>query len=274
VFQDARCGFSHAVPGWPRALFGHAQRETADAVLELHELPIWLRYRLDRQSFAASSAADLAMRYAERFATHTSGAVVTPTPAPDYALASWGVDAAATATYDRAPDGFGADAEHLTVLVRQSAIMVVVRRYRRDVDWVRLAIVASAVDASFLWHPRAFREPRRIWPDGTFLEPMAYPALKPPRQEAIVSVARALSLSAAEKGALSNELHAIVTRDDPPWRPIPPAERAALLERLASAATSWSLRAILEGHLRDVVTAHDLRGFALMIGLAMRSRRE
>jgi hypothetical protein len=270
LFQDSRVGFSHALPGWPRALAASSPQDPCDAAMQFYDFPVWLRYRIDRPAFAAQSAMDLAVRHAHVLAGHTTGAQQEVVPAPPARLGAWSVEAAATARYDRRADSFGAEHEELTVLVRQGRILVVTKRWRRETDWARLALFKSAVDATIVWDAARFRYTPRIWPESTFLEPMAYPNLKGPRQEALASLAPQFApLSKERREALGDVIGGIVTSDDPPWKPLGPEERAARTKQLSDAAASAQLAALFDGGMREVQTAHDLRGLALMTGWAM-----
>jgi hypothetical protein len=269
LFSDARVGFTHALPAWPEAIHASAPNDPCDAAVEFWDLPVWMRYRLDRQTFAATSAMDLAVRHAQAVAYHASGAAQAVSPAPASQLAAWCVEAAATARYARWPDARGADAEDLTVLVRQGIIMTVARRHRRGaVDWVRLALFASAVDSTLLWDPSRARYAPRIWPEGTFLEPIAYPTLKPSRQQEIGPLAQQLARARPpQREALSGELAAILGASEAPWKPVGPEERAARVDALSRAAPD--ARGLFEGALVEVLHSHDLKGFAWMTGLAL-----
>jgi hypothetical protein len=239
LFQDHRIGFSHALPGWPQAsaVPGGPGEPPADAMVQLWDFPMWLRYRVEAMTGPAPSAAHAAHDYAARYAAYRTRDPVTPQPvSPDRARA-WFVDAAATASYGLVtPDAMGATHEDLQVLVRHGTVLVITRRYAgAEQDWVRHASFRAAADATIIWDPQRYRYDAKVWPPSSFLEPMLPPVLLPGRQQAVPGIAQVLQQAASEGQALATVLEGMMRNDLPPWMPLPPEVRGRW-------AASWPRR--------------------------------
>jgi hypothetical protein len=184
---------------------------------------------------------------------------------------TWSVDAAAVASYALvAPDPMGATHEDLAVLVKHGSVLTVTRRYAGAAeDWVRHAAFHAAAEATMLWDPHRYRYDARIWPTSTFLEPMLPPVLLQGRQNALPGIAAAMQLPPGEGEALGRVLEAMMRDDEPPWQPLAPEPRMRWAKELANAVRTEAVAALLRNGLAEVVTAHDLRGFALMTGMAL-----
>jgi hypothetical protein len=219
----------------------------------------------------AQSAAELAVAQASANASRTAGRPVHAEPAAASLVGTCCVEAAAHARCDlRMKDAYGADVEELTVLVRAGHVMNVSLRYPKEaLDWMRLASFRAATRLSMLWDPARISQPRRIWPDSTYLEPMPVPTLKLPRQRAIPTLAQHFMVPAAEREALAESFHALLSIEDPPWAPIDRPERAWHGERLSRNTSDPTLLGLFEQGLADVWSTHDLRGFALMSAMAL-----
>jgi hypothetical protein len=275
LFFDRRVGFSHALPNWPQPmqLTPMPGEPLWDTAMQFWELPAWVRYRLERPAVAARTAMELAMLQSANAASHRAGRPITARAARPEQLAAWRVEGAAFVAFDLPrPDAQGADVEEALVLVRAGHVMNVALRYAKArLDWVRLASFRAAIEASILWDPAHGQAPRRIWPESTWLEPMAAPVLKPPRQRAIAGLSPRFALPQAEREALSGVFQQMLMTPFPPWSGIGPAERAWHGDALARATTSGALRGLFQQGLGEVLSVHDLRGFALMSGTAMQA---
>lgn len=273
LFQDARIGFSHALPGWPQATHDvpGPGEPPSDALLQFWDFPMWIRYRVERMTTSAPSAMHAALDWATRYARNRSRGDCTVTGATPERILAWSVDAAAVSSYPLAqPDAYGADHEDLTVLVRAGTILTVTRRHSGAAqDWVRHAAFRAAAEATMLWNPHRFRYDARIWPPSTFLEPMAAPQLVPTRQHALPSIAAALRLEHTQRSALGDVLRAMIESDDPPWQAVMPEAKDRWYTAMAQAATAPDVVDLLGRGLAEVQTAHDLRGFAVMTSMAM-----
>ncbi|HEX8790186.1 MAG TPA: hypothetical protein VF765_04490 [Polyangiaceae bacterium] len=273
LFQDSRIGFSHALPGWPQATWVPPSpgEPPADAMVQFWDFPMWIRYRVETMTSHAPSAMHVAVDYAQRYATYRTRDPVKAAPARDDHMHTWSVDAAAVASYALvAPDPMGATHEDLAVLVKHATVLTVTRRHAGSAeDWVRHAAFRAAADATMLWDPARFRYDARIWPTSTFLEPMLPPVLLQGRQNALPGIAAAMQLAPGEGDALGRVLEAMMKSDDPPWAPLAPDARLHWAKDLASAVKTEGVAALLRNGLAEVVTSHDLRGFALTTGMAL-----
>jgi len=271
LFQDARIGFSHALPGWPQATQANPGpgEPPADALIQFWDFPMWIRYRVERMTGPAPSAMHAALDWATRYARNRSRGDCTVTAASPERMLAWSVDASAVSSYPLAqPDVYGAEHEDLTVLVRAGTILTVTRRHTGAAqDWVRHAAFRAAAEATMLWNPERFRYDARIWPPSSFLEPMVAPQLVPHRQHALPGIAGALRLDPARQSALGDVLRAMIESDDAPWLAVTPEARGRWSRALADAAPE--VADMLAGGLAEVQTAHDLRGFAVMTSMAM-----
>jgi hypothetical protein len=236
---------------------------------------MWVRYRVDRMTRPAPSAEHAAVDWATRYARNRTRAAVTAAASKVQRVAAWHVDAAAEASYPLAqPDAYGATDEDLTVLVRQGTILTVTRRHAgAEQDWVRHAAFRAAVAATMLWDPRSFRYEARIWPPSTFLEPMVAPMLVADRQRALAGLAPSMRLPEAEATALGAVLKRIVETDAPPWQHVSQFDRDAWHRALSGAVSAPSLQTLFQRGLAEVHTSHDLRGFAVMTGMALAQAR-
>jgi hypothetical protein len=273
---DRRTGFGHAFPGFPRPLPPpHAPGEPAcEAMIGLCEVPVAIRYRLDRPQMLAANAADFAGRLAHAYIggrTHAGAAIGF---ARIDQLQSWRVEAAALAQYPLPqPDGFGADFEELLVQVAQGFAMTITIRYPRefrDADWLRKALLTSALYASPIWDPhRAPHHVPQIWPPSSFLTPGLSAQLLPHPAAMVATIAPSMPTAPGEREALSASLGAIIAHDAPPWHALAPAERAQHTAVLCGCSGNPAFHAVVQQGLGEVRTMHDLRGFAIMIGRAL-----
>ena len=273
---DRRTGFTHAFPGYPRPLPPpHAPGEPAcEAMIGLCEVPVALRYRLDRPQLVAASAADFAGRLAHAYVSgRTPHGAAIGFARPEQ-LQGWRVEGAALAQYPLPrPDAFGADFEELLVQVSGGFAMTITIRYPRDfrdADWVRKALLASALYASPCWDPH--RPPHhvpQIWPPSSFLTPGLSAQLLPHPSAMVATIAPSMPQLPAEREALSATLGALVMHDAPPWHVLTPAERAAHAAALGGCSASPAFHAVVQQGLAEVRTMHDLRGFAIMVGRAL-----
>jgi hypothetical protein len=232
---------------------------------------MWIRYRVETMTSHAPSAMHVAVDYARRYAMHRTRDAVLAAPARDDRMHTWSVDAAAVASYALvAPDALGATHEDLAVLVKHATVLTVTRRHAGAAeDWVRHAAFRAAAEATMLWDPHHFRYDARIWPSSTFLESMLPPVLLQGRQNALPGIAAAMQLPPTEGEALGRVLEAMMRNDDPPWQPLGPEARLRWAKDLATAVRTEAVAALLRNGLAEVVTSHDLRGFALMTGMAL-----
>lgn len=276
IFLDRRIGFGHAIPGFPRPMTpqGGPSEPPCEAMIGLCEVPVAIRYRLDRPQLHARDAGDFASRLAHAYA---AGRTPHP-PAIELArgdrLASWRVEAAALAHYPLPyADPWGADYEELIVQVLQATSMTVTIRYPRalrESDWLRKALLSSALYASLCWDPqRPAHYVPQIWPQSAFLEAGLSGALKPHPQSVVAQLAPSMPQSSQEREAISSALGAIIEHDAPPWHPLSPDERARNAASLCACSSSEAFHAVVQRGLGETQTMHDLRGFAIMLGRAL-----
>ncbi len=276
LYQDARTGFSHLLPGRPT--LGMATLRPgdppADAAIHLQDAPITIRYRLEAPSFAASSAAELARGMAERFAAWRAQRNVTVDWANDSWILAWGVEAAAVAAYDLpAPPGSEASREDVFVLVRQGAVLVVSWTYPRGfIDDPAYATFASVAEATMIWDPARWEQRGRVWPEGAFLGPGLFGAPSVRYNE----VAKQLSgapLLPDERAQVLGILSGVVSGAGAPWVPLTREMIDGNKRAILSVVRNVRLRAFVEEAFIDVRTAHDLRGLAIVLGRALDGRR-
>lgn len=278
LYQDARAGFSHLLPGRPTLGVPRPGDPPADAVIHLQDAPITIRYRLEPPSFAASSAAELAKGTAERFAAWRAQANVTVDWANESWLAAWGVEAAVVAAYDipaspTAAPGTALAREDLFVLVRQGMVMLASWTYPRGfVDDPAYATFASVAEATMAWDPARWEQRGRVWPDGPFLGPGLFGAPKTKYNE----IAKQLSsapLLPDERTQVLTILSGVVTGAGAPWVPLTQPMIDGNKRAVLSAIRNGRLRAFVEEAFTEVRTAHDLRGLAIILGRALDARR-
>jgi hypothetical protein len=284
LYQDARVGFSHLLPGRP--MLGMTATRAgdplapapADAVIHLQDAPITIRYRLEPPSFAAASAAELAHGTAERFASWRAEAFVPVDFANESWLAAWGVEAAAVAAYDLPPSagassGAGVAREDLFVLVRHGMVMLVSWTYPRGfVDDPAYATFASVGEATMVWDPARWEQRGRVWPDGPFLGPGLFGAPKRKYHEIGKQLAAA-PIAPEERTQVLAILCGVVSGAGAPWVPLVPEVIDGTKRAILSAARHARLRAFVEEAFTEVRTAHDLRGLAIILGRALDARR-
>jgi hypothetical protein len=263
LYQDARTGFSHQLPGKPAL---GMVRGDADAVVHLQDAPVTIRYRLMPPGFVAPSAVDVAVGTAERHAASRAHAQVKVELADPSWFSTWGVEAAAVARYDLAD---GASHEDLFVLVRAGLVMTVTWTYPRGfADDPAYAAFASVAEATMVWDETRWEQRGRIWPDSAFLGAGLYGAPRPMYNEAAKAVA-ASRVPPGERTALIAILSDMVSRAGAPWAVLAPdfavAQKAALLD----VARTPPVRTFVDTAFADVRTGHDLRGFAVVLGRAL-----
>lgn len=276
LYQDARTGFSHLLPGRPTLGMPTLRpgEPPADAVVHLQDAPITIRYRMEPPSFAAASAAELARGTAARFAGWRARANVDVDWANDSWLAAWGAEAAAVAAYD-IPDGAGAPParEDLFVLVRQGMVMLVSWTYPRGfIDDPAYATFASVGEATMVWDRQRWEQRGRVWPDGPFLGPGLFGAPKAKYNEIAKQLA-ALPIGLDERSQVLSILSGIVSSAGAPWVPLTPELAEANKRALFSVVRNARLGVFVDEAFADVRTAHDLRGLAIILGRALDVRR-
>ena len=253
LFQDARIGFSHLVPGRPTlGLVSLRPGELpADAVLHLQDAPISIRYHLTPPQVAASTAFEVAI-------------------ANDTWLASWGVEAAAVATYDVAPPpGAPATHEDLFVLVRQGLVLTVAWTYLSGfVDDPAYATFASVAEATMIWDPARWEQRGRVWPESPFAGPGLHTVPRPPINESAKRVARA-SIAPDERQQVLGILTGVVSGAGAPWVVLAPEILEGNRRAILASARSPELRTFVERAFAGVRTAHDLRSLAIVLGRAL-----
>lgn len=277
LFQDWRIGFSHLVPGRPR--LGPAnvrpQQPPADAVLHLQDAPIVVRYRVEAPFFAAPTQADLARATVERYGSWRAGRAVAADRANETWLACWGVEAAAVAAYDVPPSPAhrsGTAREELFVLVRHGIVLLVSWAYPRDlVDDVIAAAFTSVAEATLVWDSVRWEQRGRVWPQSEWLESSLAVVTKPRLRER----AKALGgtpLLPDERARLLAVLAGFVAGAGAPWVPLAPGVIESSRQGLLAVIRSAPIRAFVEEVFAEIRTAHDLRGFAIVLRQALDDR--
>jgi hypothetical protein len=276
LYQDARAGFSHLLPGRPTLGTARPGDPPSDAVIYLQDAPITIRYRLEPPSFAAASAGDLARGTAERFAAWRARSSVAVDWANESWLAAWGVEAAVVAAYDIPANpsaGTPPAREDLFVLVRQGMVMLVSWTYPRGfVDDPAYATFASVAEATMAWDPARWEQRGRVWPDSPFLGPGLFAVAKAKYNESSKEVATA-DILPEERAQILNILAGVISGAGAPWVPLAPEVIEGNKRAILSAVRNGRLRAFVDGAFLDVRSAHDLRGLAILLGRALDSRR-
>lgn len=283
LFQDARTGFSHLLPGRPSLAMPRPGDPPADATMHLQDAAVTVRYKLEPPSVRAPSAAELARLTAERFACWRAQAPVNVEHANPTWLLAWGAEAAAVATYDVAqaagstpppPSAPRSDAprEDLFVLVRQGMVYVVTWTYPRGfVDDPAYASFASVAEATMVWDPLRWEQRGRIWPESAFVGPGIHAQPKPKHNESARWLAR-VPLHDDERARVLAVLAGVVGNAGAPWVELRPDTLEAHRSAVLSCVRHPELRTFVNGAFSDVRTAHDLRGLAVLLGRALDTR--
>jgi hypothetical protein len=284
LYQDGRTGFSHLLPGRPRFARPDAGGSGphaafapyADALLVLEDAPITIRYRLEPPRVNAPTAQDVAhltavLEARARAGVHAESATV------DHAnttwLAAWGVEGAAVAAYDVAPVSPEGphEREDLFVLVRGGLVLTVRWTYPRELATDPVyAMFASVAEATMIWDADRWQEQQRarVWPESRILGPGLRAVLPP----ALLDHARELAtrpLPPAEREALLSVLSTVVSNAGAPWVPIAAPERRAATSLLQAATQDARIHGFVAHLLDEVRNAHDLRGVALLLARAV-----
>jgi hypothetical protein len=275
LYYDRRASFTQLLPGWPSMTpvppAPVPGEPPCDQLVVLQEIPVSVRYRLTGVAPGWSAAAN-ARAVAEAHAGQASGARPRVTDADEFQLRHWCVEAAVMTSYALArPDTSGADAEDLLVLVRRGSSMQVTTRYSREaLDWLRLALLRSVALPGLVWDESAQPVAREAWPtSSTFLAPGLTAPLTPLREQILPQLVPQFAVPPREREALSAELGALITREEPPWAVLPRDAIAAAAERLVRTTSSTHVHAVVRQALGEVHTAHDIRGAAIWMGRAL-----
>jgi hypothetical protein len=271
IFQDARLGFSHQLPGRPVLAVAQPGDPTADASVVLQDAPVTVRYKLEREPAWASSAAEVARRTAERFASWRAQAVQRIDFANPSWLSAWGVDAAALATYDVSSNASVDPRAHedLFVLVRQGHVLLVTWSYPRELaDDPIYASFASVAEATMVWDPSRWDHCGRIWPSSTIIGP-GLRATPTPRYFEGSRWIGEVALGTAERARALGILAGIAGNIGAPWVALSSDVLARSRAALVSAFRSPELQMFIRSTFREVHTAHDLRGLAVLLGRAI-----
>ena len=270
LYQDARSGFSHLLPGRPVLGQVHLDAVPVDVAINLRDAPVVVQYRLEPPQFPASSAAEVAKGTAERIAGFRAQALVSADFANPSWLGTWACEAAAVVSYDVAQS---ANREDLFVLVKQGMVMIVRWTYPRGfVDDPAYATFASVAEATMIWDRARWEQHGRVWPTSEFVGAGLYGAPRPKYNESAKQLALA-PVPNYERANLFNVLAAVVSGAGAPWVVLSPEIKASHLRSLAGATQDPTVRAFVTKAFDDVHTAHDLRGLAVFIGRALDQRR-
>ena len=167
------------------------------------------------------------------------------------------------------PDPLGATDEDLTVLVRHGSVLTITRRHSGAAqDWVRHAAFRAAVDATIIWDPQRYRYDAKHLAD--LHVPRAHAAAGAAARAAAGSSPgspRRCSCPQARgrrsQGARGHDAQRL-TRRGSRSRPSP-----GYWARTSDRVKTEAVAALLHNGLAEVLTAHDLRGFGLMTGMAL-----
>jgi hypothetical protein len=239
-------------------------------VVYLQDVPVAVRYKLERPSFAAATAADLARGTAERFASWRAQANVIVDWANESWLSAWGVEAAAVAAYHvhAVPEA----REDLFVVVRQGLVMLITWTYPKEfVDDPAYATFASVAEATMTWDPARWEQRGRVWPESVFVGPGLHCSPRTPRGK-YDELTRGLAGSPflpEERAALLALLSGIVSSAGAPWVTLTAEARDNHKASIAGVSRNTRLHALLDEAFAEVRTAHDVRGLAVLIGRAI-----
>lgn len=270
LFQDARAGFSHLLPGRP--VLGNVRLDEmpTDVALNLRDAPISVQYRFEPPQFPASSAAEVAKGTAERIAGFRAQARIAVDFANPSWLGTWSCEAAAVASYDVVRSN---NREDLFVLVKEGMVMIVRWTYPRGfVDDPAYATFASVAEATMIWDRTRWEQHGRVWPTSEFVGPGLYGQPRPKYNEIAKTLAQA-PIAPQERAHLFNVLSAVVSGAGAPWVALSPEIKASHQRSIGGATSDPTLRAFVAQAFSDVRTAHDLRGLAVFIGRALDQRR-
>jgi hypothetical protein len=274
LFRDARTGFSHLLVGRPMLAVQRPHDPPVDAVIQLQDAPITIRYRLEPPSMSAASASDLARLTAIRFASWRAQAPMHVDLADETWLAAWGVEGAAVAAYDVSSSAVIGPpvSEDLFVLVREGMLYIVTWTYPRgfpdDPAW---ASFASVAEATMIWDSARWDQRGRVWPRSTFVGPGIYATPKAEYDETSRYLAQ-VSLDDNERVEVLHRLSTMVSAAGAPWVHLRPDVLDANRRALVSAFRDAQLRTFVDETFDEVTTAHDLRGLAIIFGRALELR--
>jgi hypothetical protein len=133
------------------------------------------------------------------------------------------------------------------------------------------ASFASVAEATMIWDPMRWEQRGRVWPESTFVGPGIYAVPKPKHNETARVLSR-VSLVNEERSHILLVLSGIVSSAGAPWVELRPDMLDANRQAIASAFRDPELRAFIHHAFADVRTAHDLRGFAVLLGRALDTR--
>jgi hypothetical protein len=285
LVEDARCGFSFAVPGHPvlepapgggAPRQGQAGAETApafDAALLVSDLGVRIRLRLDLLPMASPRPSALAAALAQTYAKNRTASEVHVTVADAARINLWGASGAASSLYTLPrTGGDDCDVEEVLALVRPSlpsntwAVYLTKRFASRDLGGLQWAVFNAAVAGSIRWDPaRPERAVPVLYPPSAIVGDGLPLRLTPEWAERVGAFAAELvqAASAPELAEIGKKLARLASGSDPPSERVDPARRDVYRQFLGSIAPSEDVRSLLARRLDDVHSAHDLRGYTL-----------
>jgi hypothetical protein len=267
-YHDARTGFSVSVPGHPVLVdFPPSPSEPAyDARLDLADLPVSVRIRLDSTTFPVE-AEGWVNGFLRAFGRNRSGSQPRVVPARPDQIAAWGVDAAASALYGLArADPAGPDTEQVLAFARGQELVVVTQRFASaGMDSVQWALFHTAMAGTIRWDPADSPDQvPDIWPPSPFLAPGVIPVLIPACLAVVASWSARIQPDWGDLATLARRLHGLIVAGDPPALAVTDEMRATYAMYLCDTVANPDLAAAIEEMLGMVRIAHDLRGFALI----------
>lgn len=193
------------------------------------------------------------------------------TPAQPEQARSWGVDAAASCVYPLAiPDVHGADIEAWLALCRgRDAVLISQRFSSQRVPWLRWSLFLSAQNAGIRWSADGSALPPAPFPESRFLAPGVTGTLVRERAGEVKELSAILKLRPERREELVRRASQVIRGSEPPATPITAEQRKLYSDYLTKACPTPPQAQRVAALLREVRTAHDLRGAGLMILCAL-----
>ncbi len=271
LFRDLRIGFSHLLPGRPSLGVRRLREDTlADAVVHLRDAPITLRYQVEAPKLPDGAASLVAELTAKRRAATRARAVVETERPNDTWLGVWGAEAAAVTAYVVPPSDFEPETrEDLFVLVRQGLVLCVTWSYPRAfVSDPTYAAFAAVAEATMVWDEGRWEQRGLVWPSSAF----AGRGLCAPPPSRFCDAAAELvqvHLLPGERQRILSALATIVGDAGAPWLVLAPDAVLAQRTKILTVVQNERVRAFVERAFAEIVTAHDLRGLAVLTTRAL-----
>lgn len=273
---DRRAGFSVIVPGRPALAAQPGQpgqpgpkpaEPGPDLTVTLADLPVSLQLRSHPPPSMREPRSFLE-GFVRAHATGRSPQVVKVRNLEGELLTRWGIDAAASAVYKLSSRfSTSGDSEELLALCRGGHVLTLIKRFSTEpASQVGLTLLGSALSGTLSWHgsppPAA---PPKLWPPSRILLPGLFGRLTAECRARAERLAPTFAMDEDDRAALGVRIETLLTGSEAPAAVLKSDALLQATRFIAQVCPRPAQEDAVAELLKEVRTAHDLRGAALLL---------